>query len=212
MARNKANDANLNIPLKVWTRGDPLRANRLTRMVKAINRMGRGIQAPLQIPPEKPSPIIRKFRFVEAKDDYLICKEFDRIENQSIGTESQIFIAKDYLNRRTPFEAGGESEDRGGITYVYTDPIAENLNSDPVVDAAPLERNADNGTDSEDQVIIPSYQKNDIIVATRNIQGGTGVIVTGTNGFRQEILRPDSNLRIQHHLSIQHYAEIHMLH
>lgn len=76
------------------------------------------------------------------------------------GSGNQLKIAKPYLLRQTPFD--GNTLD--GLTYSYTDGT---------------ERNVDDGTDNENQIIVPSYtiKTNGVIYAAKGISGGTGVTV-----------------------------------
>lgn len=172
------NDPRVISRLKRFRRGQLLKASELQRLNDAINHLTRGTRTPVRKARTPKVPIMMQFRVVKAEDEHIVCKQFDRLENISTGSEANILVAKPYLLRRKPFETGGVSADRGGITYIYTDKILEDLTADPVIDAAPLEREATDGTDTEDQIIIPSYQENDMIFAMRNIVGGTGVLLT----------------------------------
>lgn len=84
---------------------------------------------------------LRQFIFLEMNDDTITVGELDDIAHT-------VEIAKPYLLQRTPFDG----ETRDGVTYTYTDGET---------------RSATDGVTTEDQVIVPAYVINDIIVAAR---------------------------------------------
>jgi len=99
--------------------------------------------------------LIKMFKVVSVEADYLICHSWD---GTTEGT-TPITVALPYLLRRTPFDF----LTRKNITYTYTTNI---------------EREADNGDDTETQVIVASYEIGDIIYGSQGVLGGTGVIDT----------------------------------
>lgn len=90
----------------------------------------------------------KQMRVRNASDfaDYLICRTWD-------GTtegENDIAVMRPWLLRRTPFH----TLTRAGITYTYS-----GMNR----------RVADDGSQTETQVIVPSYVVGDVIVAVRGV-------------------------------------------
>lgn len=96
------------------------------------------------------------YRFKSMASNHIICRTWD---GSTEGTED-VLIAKPYLLRRTPFDG----ETRGFVTYAYNSDITRTAWDDP--------------EDIDNQVISPAYVINDIIYATRSIEGGTAVTVT----------------------------------
>ena len=99
--------------------------------------------------------IVRQFRVKSVGNDHITCRTWD-------GTtegDTDVKVAKPYLLRRTPFDG----ETRDGITCTYS---------------SACERQASDGVDTEDQVIVDSYIADDIIYAIRVIVGGTDTTVS----------------------------------
>ena len=120
---------------------------------RMLNTLVDGVNRPL-IGSNKPKqtagfgyPKAHKLTVTSQSGDYITC---DTPSGKSVD------VAKPYLLRRTPFDG----ETRDGITYTYSSDSA---------------RQGDDGANTEDQVIVPSYVVNDIIFAVRNPVGGTGV-------------------------------------
>jgi hypothetical protein len=82
-------------------------------------------------------------------------------------------VAVPYLLRSTPFDG----ETRNLITYVYD------------FTADPIERTATNASTSEteDQVIVPSFQYGDTIYAFGSVDGGTGVLADLGDGNLEDV-------------------------
>jgi len=97
----------------------------------------------------------QQFRVQSVGNDHITCHTWDGTTEGTVDVK----VAKPYLLRRTPFDG----ETRDGITYTYSSAV---------------EREADDGADTEDQVIVDSYIEDDIIYAIRRISGGTDVTVS----------------------------------
>lgn len=145
-----------------WKRGDVLTARRLNETVDTVNRILPGVRPPRQTfstPLLSPSGtasggvIVQQMKIVAVGNNFLECNPYDGL---SVDTETSILVAKPYLLRRAPFEDNG----RDDLTFTYTDGST---------------RTASNGSDTEDQVITPSYVAGDVIYAVRGVVGGTDV-------------------------------------
>lgn len=97
----------------------------------------------------------RPFKVMSVSDDHLVCQAWNWSDATASGVD--VNVAKPYTLRLSPFDG----EEQNGITYTYTD--GEN-------------RNADDGSSSEDQIIVPAYDLYDdnIIMV---MAADTGVIV-----------------------------------
>lgn len=108
---------------------------------EALNRLLTGVQPAQQRGTRAQSaPALRQFQVVFEQDDYLV----GNIVSGTTKLAGAVRIAKPYLLRRTPFDGKA----RAGITYTYT-----SANT----------RTADDGNETEDQVIVPSYEAFDLI-------------------------------------------------
>lgn len=138
-------------------RGDLITARGLTQVREAVNQIVGDVNPPQQRFGKAVSNPGRskRFKVVEVKGDYLVCNAFN---GQVTGTQ-KITVAKPWLLRRSPFD--GESRD--SITYTYS---------------SDTERQADDGSNTEDQVVVPSYVVDDEIYAEFDPEGGSGVTVT----------------------------------
>lgn len=143
--------------LRRWKKGESLKARKLNEPVDAINRISGGVRPPRQrmggsrpVNPESLSKV-QQFKVVSVQGDYLVCNPYDSL---AAATNQTVLVAKPYLLRQTPFD--GSSRD--GVTYTYTDGT---------------QRSADDGSETETQLITPSYVSGDIIYAIRNISGKT---------------------------------------
>ena len=143
---------NTSFRITPWRRGDKLERDKLNQPGKAINRILLDIAGPRQkesagrVPP----PQIRLMKIQSIDDDFLICRTWN---GTTLGP-TDIKVAKPYMLRKTPFDG----ETRAGITYTYTSVGT---------------RTADDQTETEDQVIVPSYLANDEIIAILGTKGGT---------------------------------------
>jgi hypothetical protein len=95
------------------------------------------------------------FKFKSHGVDYLVCKEWDPVEEIE-GTDD-IWIAKPPLLRRTPFDG----HTRGSISYIYTNDFTRTASMSGETDSTEL--------------IVPYYLVDDIIVAVKK-EGETGVV------------------------------------
>lgn len=86
----------------------------------------------------------RKLRVLSVGDDYLVCNPVD---DQGEAIDVTIYVVRPYTLQRSPWDG---QTDASGISYVYTGNAA---------------RTATRGTVSEDQLITPDYNTNDIIYA-----------------------------------------------
>lgn len=136
-----------------WKRGESITAAKLNAAVDVLNGLSVGVAPPQQISriPAGGGSAVQQFKFKSMGGDYIYAAPWD-------GTTegAQIKVAKPYLLRRTPFD--GKS--RNGISYTYSADDA---------------REATNGTDIEQQSIIPTYVVGDIVYAARAVIGGTEV-------------------------------------
>lgn len=98
--------------------------------------------------------LLQQVSVVSVEGDYLVCNP---VTTEGVNTEVQKNIAKPYLLRRTPFDEGS----RNGISYSYTSDIA---------------RTADDGSETEDQVIVPAYVAGDLLLV-RSVTPNTMVTV-----------------------------------
>lgn len=109
-------------------------------------------RAPFFLPPEGAAH--RQMKLMEVLADHLRCRPWD---GETLG-EIDFLVAKPWLLRRTPFDNGS----RNGIAYVYHTHTT---------------RTASRAAEEEDQIVIPRYVVGDVIYATHNPAGGTGVSV-----------------------------------
>lgn len=88
-------------------------------------------------------------------DDFLVCRTF---LNSEEGTDD-VFVAKPYLLRRSPFDGGT----RANLSFTYT-----NTTREATVLSGP------NSGISQTERVVPSYLVGDILIAT-SVSGGTRV-------------------------------------
>lgn len=150
------------MPLPKVVTGQAVTAGKWNDHVSAINTLRKGVHPPQQVFPErKPGiPQIALFQVVSVGTDYLVCNPFDGASGEA-GTDV-VNVALPYLLRRTPFHGST----REGIAYSYTSATA---------------RTATLGSDTESQVIVPSYAAGDLIFAVRGVLRGTGAVLTDGN-------------------------------
>lgn len=148
--------------LRRWRMGDPLSAAHLNETVEAVQRLEGGVNPAEQVRARttKDPAQVRQFRILSVEGDYIRCeRQVGTYEND--GVDDVWNIAKPYLLRRTPFDG---TDGRNSITYAYnsdTERVATDANSD-----------------TETQVVVPSYQVGDIVYAIESVKGGTGVQFT----------------------------------
>jgi hypothetical protein len=95
-------------------------------------------------PVSSEDPAIPLFKYVSGGGDYIVCHYWD---GTTEGTDLY-YIAKPWLLRRTPFDGLA----RNGITYTYLTDVR---------------RFANDGVESEYQVVVPSWVSGDVISARR---------------------------------------------
>lgn len=171
-----------NETLHTWKRGDQISSVRLNQIRDAVLKSirggvgldGLGINVTfsgdrLTIQDNSKrfvqSVLVRRLRVKEVKDDYLRCFSWTPNTDDNDGEEGDkdIFVAKPYLLRKTPFDGESIVYPSKTISYTY---------------ASQGERTATSGADSETQVLIPEYFVDDEILAIRNIIGSTGVVAS----------------------------------
>lgn len=135
--------------------GERLSAKKLNELVDVSNRIIRdGGYYPQQVIPtagSKKKSITKQYKIASIEGDYLVCNPFNGVET---GLES-IKVAKPPLLRTS-------LASRDELTFSYSDNQT---------------RVADDGSNTETQVVVPSYVVGDVIYAKNNIVGGTGVSV-----------------------------------
>lgn len=163
--------------LKVFRKGERPTAAKLNAPIKAINRMIRGINPPRQNTDGLASvstPEVKQFRIavLDTSGDTLTCESYDGTVVKERGARTT--IALPHLFRKSPFD----DKTRDGITFTYSDTVIH-------------ERSATDGTDTETQVVTPSYEVGDVIFAIKNIKNSTGLTIT------KDVTRPDGSLEKQ---------------
>lgn len=153
MTFNKLNIKNL----QDWFKGTPLEARRFQQVVDALKALG-GVSPGSQKIDTGRIIQLKMFKVVKLEQDVIICNTWNGIEK---GTD-EIKVAMPFLIRRTPFdEATRTDPKRANITYVYSD-----FN---------LRLATDEDDETEDQIIVASYELDDIIYAMKGIFGGTSL-------------------------------------
>lgn len=136
-----------------FDRGTALTRETLNPLPRAINSLLSGTAPPTQsAAPGARQTRTARFRIVGNAADHLTCYRLGA--DEAIATEV-VKVAKPYLLRNS-------LATRAEITYTYTGTDA---------------RTADNGAETESQVVVPSWTAGDEILADTNIIGGTGVSV-----------------------------------
>lgn len=154
-------------PVRKVAKGEKLSARKWNELAEAINRPFSGVALPRQVRRKTKAGSgieVQQMKVAAIGDDYITCVTFNGTETG----EEEITVAKPYELRRTPFD--GESYN--GIEYTYSDDVT---------------READDGSTTETQVIVPEYVVGDVIMAMRNITGGTGLVITMPDGTEEEI-------------------------
>jgi len=135
-----------------WRRGEPVSARKLDKLSEAVRRGRPSPFTPLQVPGHSVGSPIMQARLVSVEDDTLQVVTWD---GTSEGAD-EITVAKPFLLRRTPFDG----ETWNGVNYTYTSATA---------------RTGDDGTNTEDQVVVPPYVADDLIYIVR-VLGGTDTV------------------------------------
>lgn len=159
--------------LPAWRRGAPITADRLNKMQNTVIRGFRG--SPGVATQVRGSNVtitntqrtvrdlglLQMMRIDGIQNDYLECFLYNAVDD-SYG-EDAVYVAKPFMLQRTPFD--GET-----ISYPNGQDIEYSYSEDH-------KRTADDGSSDETQVVIPYYYANEIILAVRNVSGGTGITV-----------------------------------
>lgn len=150
--------------------GSELSASAYNLIVDNVIRNKTGIDQPKQskfFRINSTLPEIRQFKVVSEHGDYLKANPYDGAES---NTDVEILIAKPYLLRQS-------LASRNSLTFTYSSNT----------------RTADDGSETEDQVVVPSYVVGDVIYAMRNVQGGTSVNIS-INGIDKKVVWLDLNI------------------
>lgn len=149
-----------------WRRNDAITAKRLDSTARVVQELHGAVEPPKQIvrQGQETAADVRQFRIVAVNGDYVTAARLQGTYENEADTDDQTYIAKPYLLRRTPFDGAS----RNSIDYTYTDNVTRTA--------------TDADSNTETQVVVPSYVVGDIIYATRAIDGGTGVELVTTQG------------------------------
>lgn len=154
MPRNKPkttpNASRITSLLRMVEAGETITADDTNKAREAVNALIRSVAAPSQIFLGPSRGLIQMIIADVSEDDYLICNTWDGTTQGTIP----IVVAKPYLLRNLAAW--------NGMTYTYSDSQT---------------READDGADTEDQVVVPAYVVDDIIYcqATNFTNIGDGV-------------------------------------
>lgn len=162
--------------MKRWHRGESITVSRLNEIQKKTDRPIRSSGTMQTIAGityvgqdfAQSSPhniVIARFRVKSLQNDYLVCRRYSPAVGTAVevaGTVN-IYVAKPYELRRTPFDGKTITYGSQIITYTYSDECT---------------RIATDGDDTETQVMTPLYFVDCEILAVMNISGGTGLAVS----------------------------------
>lgn len=146
-------------------------ASTLNAIIREYNGRNGGINRNnmIGVPGEPRRTITRRFRLKEwTAADYFVCRtlDFDN-DNAAVVGSVDIYIAKPYDLRQTPFDGNGFTMNGVALTFSYSSATVRTVT-----------RTSDSAT--ETQHIIPYYYVDLEIVARRGVIGGTGL--TDPNG------------------------------
>lgn len=133
-------------------------ARQINLLVDAVNKPLVGVNQITQPGTTARGTSLRRLIFISMDDDFIVCTT---PAGYAAGEpyDPEINVAKPYLIRRTPFDAGS----RGGISYTYT---------------SDTERTADDGVEEITEVVTPQFVVGDEIIVSK-VSGGTGVEIPG---------------------------------
>ena len=149
--------------------GDAPSTPQFNGLVRSIVAALPAIQPGRQVrPPRAPTPPVieyeeRQFQLVGIFGDYLTAYYINE-KTGTADTAELFYIAKPYLLRN--YTSRGS---RTYSTFTNEDELQERLNV----------------TDSETQVVVPTYTVGDLLYARRGIKGGTSVTYVDSNGATQ---------------------------
>ena len=171
--RNRANDPI--VPLELWKAGDRPSARHFNQPVEALNDLLTGVSGPRQViqTGRNRFPELRRFKVVDVEDDTLRVTPLDDLLGDEI-----IDVAKPEQLQRTPFDGKTRTVRGNEISYVYVDGT---------------ERTATVDSEEEEQVIVPAYILDDIILCAKGITEGTGLTVPAFGGGVEDVVWEDLN-------------------
>lgn len=118
---------------------------------REINRIVaaiRGVPLPSGQGAAAHATLLRPFRYKSHDGEHLVCRAFDGDVEGAVD----VLVGLPYTLRQLA--------SRAGLDFTYSSPFA---------------READDGSETEDQVLVPSYEVNDVIYAAR-VLGGTQLV------------------------------------
>lgn len=147
-----------------WSPGQELDHRKLNEPVDAIEALQAQVFSPFQAPNNQRQFGVSEFVFVSDDEDYFWATPQDE------SGEDSVAIAKPYTLRNSVTS-------RAGLTFEYTGTQA---------------RTADDGSETEGQVVVPSYTTGDKVYAAR-ASTPTNIEFTRTDGTMGEVLWVDIN-------------------
>lgn len=166
-------EKNNNYGLDPWKRGDELTAKHLDQPRQVLAKQNGITPGSQVVDPLVPQMRCQQMSVLEVKKDYLICYISDGVgltDGEGILDEMTVPVALPHLLQQTHYEEKEAERDRTGDDGELRKELTYEYNEDNVRRIA---TNTDDET--EDQIIIPSYEKGDIIFAFTGMSGGTNV-------------------------------------
>ena len=128
-----------------YRRGEPLAASDVQGIARSVAKLLGTSVGPRQRTQYEITPGVAQFRYQSSIGDYWVCREYDGINEGTLN----ILIAKPFLLRRS-------LTSYNGITYTYVNDF---------------ERTANDGANTETQVIVPAIVTGALIYASRSLRG-----------------------------------------
>ena len=145
--------------IQLWRKGEEIKESKANQVRHFLRREFSGTRPPSQILPQSRNiGQVQQFKVIEVKTDYVECNEWDGTDKGAV-----VKLALPPLIRRSPFDPTKGGKGRGLFTYAYASDIARESTN-----------NADSST--ENQVITPAYEVDDIIYGISNVIGGTSTV------------------------------------
>ena len=163
-----------------WRKKEAITAEKLNRQVEATNYLLGGAALPSQVRRGgrgRAGMQIQLFEVIELGLDHVKCYSLDGAANTTSDIVTR--VALPYLLRKSLFDG----ETRNGITYEYDE-----------TDIYTKRVATDSESNTETQVIVPSYVEFDLIFAASSVAGGTYAWYEDDNGVDQPITWLDLNL------------------
>lgn len=176
-----------------WQRKEKIKRDKLNEGPKTLNKMGTtGPPNQVKRAPTRPFKC-QLFKIISVEIDHINCKLYGGVNDSGEDDGGEVIefpIAMPHLLQQTHYK--NREEPRKNMTYVYGEteywrrtatkkPSEEELEEDPEAEET-----------EEIQVIIPSYEVDDVIVAMTGISGGTDVILE--EDPEREIVWMDMNI------------------